>query len=209
MLTKLIAASMIGTCTLCMAGFAPLTAPAPTTARAADAFKVDNVHSAVVYRIKHLSVSYHYGRFDKLEGSFLLDADNPGSGKIDLTVPVESLNSNSADRDKHLRSPDFFSAKEFPTITFKSTSIAKKGAGKDEGETLFEVKGDLTLHGQTRPITAEVRGYGVRPGPRGGEVSGLETTFTIKRTDFGMDYMAGTGMLGDDVTIFVSVEGGR
>ncbi|MCC6675950.1 MAG: YceI family protein [Phycisphaerales bacterium] len=212
MLTKLLAVSMIGTATLAAAaGFAPITAPtlapSPAPARAADAFKVDTVHSAVVYRIKHLNVSYHYGRFDKIEGAFLLDKDNPGSGKIDITIPVESINSNSPDRDKHLRSPDFFSAKEFPSITFKSTGITKKG--ETGGVTTYEVTGDLSLRGQSKPVTVEARSLGVAPGMRGGEVSGLETTFTIKRSDFGMNYMVDKGMLGDEVTITVSLEGGR
>lgn len=206
MLTKLLTVSVIGGCTLAAAaGFAPLTAPAPAAARAADAFKVDAVHSAVVYRIKHMDVSYHYGRFDQVEGTFLLDKDNPSASVISITVPVDSVNSGNGGRDGHLKKADFFSVKEFPTITFKSTKVAAKG--ESGGYPAFEVTGDLTLHGVTKPVTVEVRHTGQGKGQKG-EVAGLETTFTIKRSDYGMNFMVGKG-LGDDVTITVSLEGGR
>lgn len=206
MLTKLLAVSMIGTAAMAAtAGFAPITAPSPARARAADAFKVDAVHSSVVYRIKHNNVAYHYGRFDQVEGTFLLDKDNPSSGSINVSIPVDSVSSGNGGRDGHLKKADFFAAKEFPTITFKSTEITAKG--ESEGYPAFDVKGDLTLHGVTKPVTAQVRHTGQGSGQKG-EVAGIEAKFTIKRSDFGMNFMVGKG-LGDDVTIMVSLEGGR
>lgn len=206
LLKSLVATALTASAVFAAAGFAPAAAPAPARAVAADVFKVDSAHSSVTYRIKHLNVSYHHGRFDQVEGTFLLDQNDPSSSSISLSVPADSINSNHAGRDKHLKTPDFFSAKEFPTITFKSTEVTKKGEAN--GETAFEVTGDLTLLGKTKPVTAEVRLTGQGPGMKGGEVAGLETTFVIKRSDFGMNYMVGKG-LGDDVTITVALEGGR
>lgn len=207
MLTQLIAASMIGTAAVAAAtGFTPLTAPAaPAPARAAETFTVDAVHSSVLYRIKHMNVAYHYGRFDQVSGTFLLDKDNPSSSTIEVSVPVDSVNSGNPGRDGHLKKADFFSAGEFSTITFKSTKIASKG--ESGGYPAFEVTGDFTLHGVTKPITVEVRHTGQGRGQKG-EVAGLETTFTIKRSDYGMNFMVGKG-LADEVAITVSLEGGR
>jgi len=188
---------------------APVAAQAvalASTAQADGAFKVDNVHSAVVYRIKHLNVSYHYGRFDKISGSFNIDKDDAAKSSIDVTVATDSINSGNTKRDEHLKSPDFFSAKEFGTLTFKSKSV-KKGS-EVNGEQSYDVTGDLTLLGKTKEITIQVRDTGRGPGMQGGEVAGIETTFTIKRSDYGMNFLVNKA-LGDEVTITVATEGGR
>lgn len=188
------------------AGFAPARpAPAAPAPAAADGYKVDAVHSAVIYRVKHNNVAYHYGRFDKVEGTFLLDKENASSSSINVTVPVESVSSGNSSRDGHLKKADFFSAAEFPTMSFKSTEVTKKGEA--DGYPVFTVKGDFTMHGVTKPITVDVKHTGEGSGQRG-QVAGFETTFTIKRSDYGMNFMQGKG-LGDDVTITVSLEGGR
>lgn len=173
-------------------------------AQPSGAFQVDTTHSAVIYRIKHLGVAFNYGRFNEISGSFLLDAAKPEASILDVSVKADSIDSANADRDKHLRSPDFFSTKEFPTLTFKSTAVKAGSNGA------FEVSGNLTLRGQSRPLTITVKDTGRGParGGGGGEVAGLETTFTIKRSDFGMNYMVGKG-LDDEVTLTVALEGGR
>lgn len=176
-------------------------APAASVAPAAGAFTVDTVHSSLVYRIKHQNVAYHYGIFKHVAGSFNLDASNPEAGSLELTVKADSIDSGNEKRDGHLKSQDFFSSKEFPEITFKSKSVKKTG------DAAFEVTGDLTLRGVTKPVTAVVDLVGVGPG-RTGEVGGIESKFTIKRSDFGMNYMAGKG-LSDEVDIIVSLEGAR
>lgn len=186
-------------------------APAPRAvapAVADGAFKVDPVHSSVVYRVKHMDVSYFYGRFNKIEGSFQVDASDPSRNSVEVTIATDSIDSNSAGRDRHLKSQDFFSATEFPSITFKSTSWKKAGEAGAAGETAYDVVGELSLLGKTREVTARVTHTGTGKGMRGGEVGGLEAKFTIKRSDFGMNYMVGKG-LGDEVTVMVGLEGGR
>lgn len=167
----------------------------------ADDYTIDPVHSAVIFRIKHLKVSYTYGRFNKTTGTFSLDENEPGNTKIDLTVDVSSLDTNDPKRDGHLKGPDFFNVKQFPKATFKSKAVKKVG------EDLYEVKGDMTLHGVTKEITVKVTKTGEGEDPWGGHRAGAELTFTIKRSDFGMSYMQGP--VGDDVRLIVSIEGIR
>jgi polyisoprenoid-binding protein YceI len=179
----------------------PTTTPATASAPAADAFELDVVHSTVIFKIKHLNVGHSYGRFNDLSGSFLVDKDKPENSSLNVTVNVESVDTANADRDKHLRSQDFFSAKEFPTMSFKSTAFKKTA------DNTYDVTGDLTFKGQTKPITVSLTHIGTGPGRRGGEVSGVETTFTIKRSEWNINFLPGA--LGEDVTLTVALEGGR
>lgn len=170
------------------------TAPAPAAA-GAKTFKVDSAHSSVFFKIKHMNAANFYGRFNKVEGSFDL-----AGNVLEATVDAASVDTNSTGRDNHVKSPDFFSVKEFPTITFKGTSFTKKD------DTNWEVKGDLSFHGKTKEVVLNVANTGQGPGRGGGTVAGIETTFTIKRSDFGMDFMLKG--LSDDVTLTISLEGG-
>ncbi|HRJ50662.1 MAG: YceI family protein [Phycisphaeraceae bacterium] len=170
--------------------------PVSASPAASPTFKVDAVHSSVLYRIKHLNAAWSYGRFNDISGTFNID----DGGAIDVTVKTASVDSANAKRDGHLQSPDFFSAKEFPEITFKSTSMTRTG------DDTFEARGPLTLRGVTRDVTVSIEKTGEGPGQRGqGKVQGFEARFTIKRTDFGINYMVGP--LGDEVTLIVSLEG--
>ena len=90
------------------------------TAQGADSYKVDNVHSTVIFRIKHLDSSYAYGRFNEVSGTFALEEADPTKGSLDFQVAADSIDTNNAKRDQHLKGPDYFNAKQFPTITFKS-----------------------------------------------------------------------------------------
>ena len=163
-------------------------------------YNVDPVHSTVIFRIKHFGVSYFYGRFNSPAGTFAFDPENPAESSFEITVKTANVDTHSSKRDGHLKSADFFNAKQFPEITFKSTSV-KKG----RGDTL-KVTGDLGLHGQTREITIDLHHVGSRD-TRRGQLCGFETTFTIKRSDFGMKFMLGG--VGDEVTLMVSLEGGK
>jgi polyisoprenoid-binding protein YceI len=174
---------------------------AATSGAAAKVFDLDPVHSSVVFRIKHMNVAHFFGRFNDISGSFLLDPASPEASTVNISIRTESVDTANSDRDRHLRSADFFSAREFPAITFKSTGVKKTG------DTTFEVAGELTLRGTTRPITVTMENTGVGPGRRGGEVGGVYTEFTIKRSDFGMNYMPQA--LGDEVRIYVGLEGRR
>lgn len=168
--------------------------------RAAETFKVDATHSSVVFRVKHMGVSYTYGRFNDVAGAFSIDEGHPAESGFDITVKSASIDTESDSRDNHLRSPDFFNVKQFPEITFKSKSVKKSGE-------IYKVTGDLTLLGVTKSITIDVEHIGTAEHPRSGNaISGVETVFTIKRSDYGMTY--GLGGVGDEVKLMVSLEGG-
>ncbi len=173
-------------------------------APAADTYKVDNIHSTVLFRVKHMEASYAYGRFNEVAGTFSIDEQDPAKSTLDFQVTADSLDTNSAKRDQHLKSPDFFNAKEFPKITFKSKDVKK--VGKDA----YEVLGDLSLHGVTKPVTVKVAAIGTAKRPLimgGGYASGFEGQFVVNRSDFGMKGMVGP--IGEEVRVTVSVEGTR
>ncbi len=187
-----------------------LTAPAQAAAQAsatqpsasAAPFDIDAVHSSVVFRIKHMGVANFYGMFEKVSGKFHIDAANLDKSMIEATVDVSSVDSNNKDRDQHLLSDSFFAAKEFPTMTFKSTKFTKTG------ENTYDVTGDLTLLGKTRPVTTKVEFTGQGPGrPPNSTVAGLEARLEFKRSDFGMSYMLAG--LSDEVGLIVALEGIR
>lgn len=167
--------------------------------RGAETFQVDAVHSSVLYRVKHMSASYAYGRFNDFSGSFTIDPADATKCAFDLVVKSAAIDSGNEKRDQHLKSPDFLNAKQFPTITFKSEKVELKS------EDTLLVTGNLTLHGTTKPVTIEVVKTGTATGPRGGKVAGIEATFTIKRSDFGMKNMI--PMVGDEIRLIASLEG--
>ena len=162
-------------------------------------FEVDNVHSTVMFRIQHAGISYFYGRFNKMSGTFKLDREDVPKSYFNIEIKTSSIDTNSSKRDKHLKSPDFFNAKQFPVISFESTNV------KRTGKYDFEVTGQLSLHGVTKEITLTLQYFGTVENPRFGMLSAVESTFTIKRSDFGIT--AFPDNLGDEVRITVSVEG--
>lgn len=180
---------------------APESTFAPTTR--ADAFGVDGMHSSVVFKVGYMGVANFYGRFNQVAGEYALDLDNPSASSLDIVVKTESVDSNSADRDKHLRGADFFSAKEFPEIRFVGQSFEAAGENK------IKVTGDLTLRGVTKEVTTVLEWFGGRDDPRGGFRSGWEATLEIDRSDFGVNYGVQNGALGDTTTIIVAITGMR
>lgn len=168
--------------------------PAP----AADQFALDPVHSSLLFKVKHLGVSYSYGRFNAPTGTIVWDSADPTKSTFQISAKVESLDTGNAKRDGHLKSPDFFDGKQFPTIGFKSTAV------KPLADNKYEVTGDLTIRGTTRPITVVLEHVGTASGPQGGTKTGFDGQFTINRQDFGVAYMPQG--IGNDVTIFVALE---
>ncbi|WP_428940498.1 YceI family protein [Fontivita pretiosa] len=169
---------------------------------AADTYKIDPVHSFVVFKIGHLEVGYVWGTFPGPTGSFVIDTGNPAASSLEVHVKAESVHTANDSRDKHLRSPDFFDARQFPTISFKSDSV------KQIDENTYELSGQLSLHGVTRPLTVTLKKVGQGDkGPQFGYRAGYDTQFTIKRSDFGMKTMPQA--VGDEVTVFVSFEAVR
>lgn len=176
--------------------------PVPTAApiAAEGAYSLDTAHSYVIFEIKHMGTSNSYGMFHEPSGTLTLGADPAGSS-VEIIVPAAKVDTGNQQRDTHLRSPDFFSVKEFPTITFKSSSF------KPAGDKAFDVTGDLTLHGVTKPVTARLEIIGTGKGMQGESLVGAETKFTIKRSDWGMKTYVKEGAIGDDVTLTVAIEG--
>ncbi len=174
-----------------------MTAPASA---AASTYKVDPVHSSNVFKIRHNNVANFYGRFKETTGSINWDDAEPAASSLKIEIPVASVDTGAPNRDNHLKSPDFFNAAQFPTLSFVSTSVSR-----GEGDT-YKVSGDLTLHGVTKPIAVDLLKTGSGKSQRGGELIGFETTFRLKRTDFGMDYGVDSNTLGDDVQVIVSLE---
>ena len=175
-----------------------LTIAATFVGRAnAETYKVDPVHSSIVFKSKHIETSYVFGRFNDFGGTVNVDPD-PTKMSFDVSAKVESIDTGNAKRDTHLKSPDFFSAKEFPTISFKSTSV------KPSGDSKLEVTGDMTLHGVTKPVTVTIEKVGQSNNPQFGERVGFYTMFTVKRSDFGMSGMQ--PMSGDEVELAVAFE---
>lgn len=170
-------------------------------AHALDTYKIDPSHSAVVFKVNHLGFTHVYGQFPKVEGEFKVDGKKGEKESITVTVDANSITTHEAKRDKHLKNADFFDVKQFPTITFKSDSVTKKGGNK------YEVKGQLSLHGVTKPVTFTLDRGRTGKDPWGNTRTGGDAQFTIKRSDFGMNYMQGENQVSDEVTLFLAVEG--
>lgn len=163
-------------------------------------YNIDTVHSAVLFRAKHLGVSYNYGRFNEFSGSITMDETDISKSSIELEVKAASVDTANNKRDQHLRSPDFFNAKQFPVITFKSTKVSSKPGQ----ENMLEVTGDFYLHGVKKSITVDVEITGEGKSRKGEALIGFETTFTIKRSEYGMNFeLKG---ISDEIRITVSVE---
>jgi polyisoprenoid-binding protein YceI len=142
-------------------------------------YKIDPSHSFVEFRVQHLGYSWLYGRFNKMSGSFSHDAAKPAANQITLEIDTSSVDSNHAERDKHLRSDDFLDVQKVATATFNSTAYS----GSAEQGTLT---GNLTLHGVTKSISIEVKKLGEGKDPWGGYRAGFAGTITLDRRDFGI-----------------------
>ena len=180
---------------LLLIGFAGITEPMSEAM-----YEIDTAHSMIIFRAKHNGVSYNYGRFNEFTGEIMISADAVIERTVEFEVKAASVDTGNEKRDQHLRSSDFFSAKQFPLITFKSTKVIEKKGKKD----VLEVTGDLELHGVKKSITVDVEITGRAKGKDGESLIGFESTFTIKRSEFGMTY--GIGPVSDDIRITVSVE---
>ncbi|AQQ01457.1 hypothetical protein B0W48_17770 [Pseudoalteromonas aliena] len=168
-----------------------------TTASAAD-YVIDTkgAHAFVNFKIKHLGYSWLHGRFNTFDGKFNYDAKNPNASQIMVNIDTTSLDSNHAERDKHLRGKDFLNVDKYPTATFKSTSIKFES---DSGE----VTGDFTLHGITKTITFEIEKIGEGNDPWGGYRVGFEGETSLKLADYGIDYNLGPASTHVDIGLFI------
>ncbi|MEI8592706.1 YceI family protein [Photobacterium sp. Hal280] len=163
----------------------------PGIANAAD-YAIDNkgAHASVNLKISHLGYSWIKARFNTFDGTFSYDPENIAASKVTVNVDTSSFDSNQADRDKHVRSEDFLEVSKYPKATFTSTKVTDKGNGK------LAIDGDLTLHGQTKPITIDAEFVGAGKDPWGGYRAGFMGTTRIELADFGIQVM-GTSSYAD------------
>jgi polyisoprenoid-binding protein YceI len=167
-------------------------------------YGIDSAHSEVDFGIKHMGISTVHGGFRITNGTVIFDSQNAANSAVEATIDVASVNTGQAQRDQHLKSPDFFDTAKFPTATFKSTQVKQSGDG-------FDVIGDLTLHGVTKPVTLHMEAPSKEQiGMDKKAHRGFAATTTIHRQDFGLTWngklSSGDSMLGDDVKMNFDIE---
>ena len=161
---------------------------------------IEGMHAAVQFRIYHLGYSVLTGRFNDFGGNFTWDKDNPGASSVNVTIKTASIDSNHAERDKHLREADFLDVDKYPEATFESTQYEGDASGG-------KLHGILTLHGVSKPITIDVSYIGEGDDPWGGYRAGFEGNVTLRRADFGMDY--NLGPRSEEMELDLYIEGCR
>ncbi len=173
------------------------------SAFAGDVYKLDVAHTNIGFSVKHMVISTVVGKFTDFYGTIIYDENNPLNTQAEVTIQTASINTDNPKRDAHLRSPDFFNAKKFPTITFKTKKIVK------QGDQLLAI-GDLTMHGVTKEIRLPFTITGKITDPWGNTRIGLDASTTINRQDFGIKWNmaldSGGFVVSDEVKIIIHVE---
>jgi polyisoprenoid-binding protein YceI len=179
-----------------------LSASAPALADV-ETFKIDPGHSSVGFKVSHI-LSKVAGRFPKFSGTIALDEKDLSTAKIAVEIDAASVNTDNEARDKDVRSPNFFDVEKFPKLTFESTAVVPKGAGK------ATLSGTLTMHGVTKPVDLDVDVLGFAADPWGNYRAAFEARTTINRKDFGMTYSKvldnGGLLVGESVEITLDIE---
>ncbi|MEX0439836.1 YceI family protein [Providencia rettgeri] len=161
-------------------------------------FDKQGQHAFIEFRIQHLGYSWVYGSFKDFDGAFTYDAKDPSKDKVEVTIKTGSIDTNHAERDKHLRSGDFLNAAKFPEAKFVSTEVKK------DGET-YKITGDFTLNGVTKPITLDAKLMGEGKDPWGGYRAGFEAEGNIKLKEFNIK--SDLGPKSQEAQLLISVEG--
>jgi polyisoprenoid-binding protein YceI len=174
-------------------------------AQAAEDYDIDikGQHAFIQFKVKHLGYSWLIGRFNTFRGSFTFDKSKPENNTVNVEIDAASIDSNHAERDKHLRSADFFDVAEFPTISFTSTAYEDKGFGKGI------LTGNLNLHGVTKEVSIDVKQIGTGLDPWGGYRRGFQGTTTLHLSDYKMKKALMLGPSSDKIELFLSIEGVR
>jgi len=179
---------------------AALAAPA----FAQSSWEIDPAHSNVQFGVRHLMISTVRGKFTKFTATAAGDEKDAAHASVQASVDVASIDTGDEKRDAHLKTPDFFDAEKFPTITFKSTKV------EAAGDRRFKLHGDLTMHGVTKPVVLDVEATPEVKGMRGETRAGARATTKINRKDFGINWsksMDGGGVVvGDEVEVTIDVE---
>ncbi|TXH67407.1 MAG: YceI family protein [Thiothrix sp.] len=167
----------------------------------ADDYTIDseNMHAFINFRIQHLGYSWLYGRFNDFSGNFSYDEAKPETAKVEVSVKTTSVDTNHAERDKHIRSKDFFEVEKFPEAKFVSTAY------KPNGDGTGTLTGDLTLKGVTKPLEVKVHEIGAGKDPWGGFRRGFEGTAKFALADYGITYDLGPAS--KEVELILSLEG--
>ena len=179
------------------------TATATATATATRTLAIDRSHSEVAFQVRHL-LSKVRGRFTEFGGTIEFDETNPQNSRVDVTIQAGSVDTAEPDRDKHLRSADFFDVEAYPTLTFVSTSVTPAGGNR------YDVRGDLTIHGVTQRVVLPASYLGAATDPWGNTKLVFEAELTLNRKDFGLTWNAaletGGFLVGDDVKVSLSIQ---
>ncbi len=146
------------------------------------AWEIDPAHSQVTFSVRHMMISTVKGQFKVLSGHLHIDEQNPANSWVDAQVETASIDTRDANRDGHLQSPDFFDAAQYPTISFKSTKVEHKGGSE------YDVIGDFTMHGVTKPVTFKAEYAGQGKNPWGLQVAGLNAVAKVNRKDWGLNW---------------------
>jgi polyisoprenoid-binding protein YceI len=191
---------------MALAGVAGLAAgllPGAGSLSAGEKLQIDRVHSNVGFRVRHINTMVP-GRFKEFEGTIEFDEQNKTASKVTATIQAASVDTNVENRDKDLRSANFFDVEKYPTITFASTGVSDVQANK------AKVKGQLTIHGVTKDVVLDTEFLGKAKDPWGNVRYGFQATTKINRKDFGMTWSraleTGGVLVGDDVEITLDVE---
>jgi polyisoprenoid-binding protein YceI len=163
-----------------------------------ETYKIDTVHSSVKFSIRHF-VAKTTGSFGEFEGTIIVNKDDMTKSSVEAAIKIPTVDTNNEKRDAHLQEDDYFSAAKHPLMTFKSTKWMKT-----EMDGTFNVLGNLTMNGMTKPVTLEVELLGFGDGMRGAYLSGWEATTTLNRTDWGIN--GGQPAVGEDVDVTINIE---
>jgi len=181
-----------------------LAALLAATPLVADTWTVDKTHSEANFRVRHM-VSKVSGKFDDINGTVTGDLARPGNASVEFTIKTASVDTGTPDRDKHLRSADFFDAEKYPEITFKSTSIKPS-----KQKNVYDVTGHLTMRGVTKQITLPVEYLGAVKDPWGNDKAGFSTSTTLNRKDYGINWNktldSGGVLVSDEVEVTINLE---
>jgi polyisoprenoid-binding protein YceI len=165
---------------------------------------IDPAHTKVNFKVKHLMISNVSGHFNEFDGNVTTDGDDFASAKISFSLNASSIDTQMADRDAHLKSPDFFDAEKYPKIDFTGTGM------KDLGDDMYELIGDLTIKDVTKPVTLTVEFGGIMADPWGNTKAGISINGKINRKDFGLNWNAaleaGGVLVGEEVKISGEIE---
>lgn len=163
-------------------------------------YTIDDDHSFALFRVQHMGAGFTHGRFDAVSGELSFDAANPAASKIAVVIKADTISTGIPKMEAHLKSPEIMDVVQFPTLEFTSTSWTKAADGT------YDIAGNLTIRGVTKPVTVKAvhTGNGTNPWSKK-DLIGFETTFDIKRADYGVTY--GPNAIGDTVRITFALEG--